>query len=104
MQDAAAVMRDLIDERITPEEEQAWITSWAQHPEDGEQLTALREEVSALLKDAQALAAKAARIRLLNSLRLRSLPASLLEDVSRVFSEDRLFLGAVWVEPTGSTH
>jgi DNA-binding transcriptional MerR regulator len=56
MQNAAAVMRDLINERITPEEERAWLTWWAQHPEDAKKVTALKEEILALLQDVQALA------------------------------------------------
>ena len=42
MENAAAVMRRLINERITPEEERAWVTWWAQHPEDVTKEKALR--------------------------------------------------------------
>ena len=56
MENATAVMRELINERITPEEERAWVTWWAQHPEDVTKEKALREEVLPLLKEVQALA------------------------------------------------
>lgn len=76
---------------------------WDRHAEGASRLTALREEVLDLLKEAQVLAARAARIRSLNHRRLRLPPSSVIEDVSRL-SEDRLVLGAVVVEPRGSTH
>lgn len=56
MENAATVMRELINERITPDEERAWVTWWAQHPDDAAEETALRDEARALLKDVQALA------------------------------------------------
>jgi DNA-binding transcriptional MerR regulator len=56
MADAAAVMRELINERITPEEERAWVTWWAQHPDDAAKEKALRADVLSLLKEVQVLA------------------------------------------------
>jgi DNA-binding transcriptional MerR regulator len=44
MKDAAIVTRELINEMITPEEERAWITWWAQHPEDKAQLDGYMRE------------------------------------------------------------
>ena len=90
MRDAAAVMRDLVNEPITPEEQRAWMTWWSQHPEDAKKLMALREAVLTLLEDAQLLAARAARIR-----------ASCCH---RLLGADRRVLGAVAVEPSDSIH
>ena len=56
MENAAAVMRELINERMTPEEERAWVTWWAQHPEDTKQMKALRDAAASLMKELQALA------------------------------------------------
>ena len=61
MQHAAVVIRHFPDERTTPEEEQAWQTWQAQYPEDAQVLTTLRQETLALLGEARALAARAAR-------------------------------------------
>lgn len=63
MRHAAAVMRDLVNKPITPEEKRAWMTLRSQHPEDAKQLLALREEILTLLEDALLLAARTARIR-----------------------------------------
>ena len=56
MENAEAMMRELINERITPEEERAWVTWWAQHPEDVTKEKALREDARRLLTEVQALA------------------------------------------------
>ena len=56
MENVATMMRELINERITPEEERAWVTWWAQHPEDVTNEKALREDARGLLTEVQALA------------------------------------------------
>lgn len=67
MQDRAIVIRHFLNQRATPEREEAWLTWQTQNPEDARELTTLRQDTSALLQEARALAARAARIRLLNS-------------------------------------
>jgi hypothetical protein len=56
IENVAAVMRELINERITPEEERAWVTWWAQHSDDAAKEKALREDALSLLKEVQVLA------------------------------------------------
>lgn len=71
MQDATAVIRHFLNERTALEEERAWLAWRAQHPEDAKEWIALRQEAWALLREARTLAARAARIRLLNQVRAR---------------------------------
>jgi hypothetical protein len=54
MQNAASIMRDLINELITPEEERAWITWWTKHPQDAAATRTLNEEQNALFLQVQA--------------------------------------------------
>jgi DNA-binding transcriptional MerR regulator len=55
MKDAAAVTRELINQTITPEEERAWITWWAEHPEDKTQLDRYMHEQQAVTAQARRL-------------------------------------------------
>ncbi len=48
MQNAASIMRDLINELITPDEERAWITWWTKHPADAKATKEFAEEQNAL--------------------------------------------------------
>jgi hypothetical protein len=52
MKDAAVLTRELINEMITPEEERAWMTWWAEHPQDKAQLDIFVREQSALMDEA----------------------------------------------------
>ena len=66
MPDATAVILRFLNERTAPEEERAWLAWRAQYPEDAKELATLRQEALALLREARTLAARAARIRLLD--------------------------------------
>jgi|ERR1700679_95637 DNA-binding transcriptional MerR regulator len=56
MQNATSLMRDIINEIITPEEERAWITWWTKHPKDATATKAFDEEQTSLFLQVQALA------------------------------------------------
>jgi MerR family transcriptional regulator, thiopeptide resistance regulator len=55
MQNATSLMRDIINEIITPEEERAWITWWTKHPKDATAAKAFNEEQTVLFLEVQAL-------------------------------------------------
>ncbi|HEU4619934.1 MAG TPA: MerR family transcriptional regulator [Gammaproteobacteria bacterium] len=56
----AFVLRDLINELITPEEERAWSTWWAKHPEEVEKTKAFAEGQRDLFRKLQRLADRGA--------------------------------------------
>jgi MerR family transcriptional regulator, thiopeptide resistance regulator len=51
MSSAAAITRQLINENITPEEERAWATWWAEHPEHSRYQGAFVTEQKALMQE-----------------------------------------------------
>jgi DNA-binding transcriptional MerR regulator len=55
MNNTAFIMRDLINELITPDEERAWITWWTKHPEDATATKVFNEEQNALFLRARGL-------------------------------------------------
>lgn len=56
MQIATSIMRDLINELITPDEEREWITWWTKHPADATATKAFIEEQNALFSQVKGLA------------------------------------------------
>jgi len=56
MQSATSIMRDLINELVTPDEERAWITWWTMHAADAAATKAFVEEQDALFFQVKSLA------------------------------------------------
>ena len=50
-----ALLRELINEHITPEEERVWMTWWAEHPEDTAEMQAFIKEQELLMTEAKRL-------------------------------------------------
>jgi DNA-binding transcriptional MerR regulator len=52
---STALVRELINESITPEEERVWMTWWAEHPEDTAEMQAFTKEQQALMTEVKRL-------------------------------------------------
>jgi DNA-binding transcriptional MerR regulator len=55
---STALVRKLINENITPEEERVWMTWWAQHPEDLAEMQAFTREQEVVMTEAKRLLAQ----------------------------------------------
>jgi DNA-binding transcriptional MerR regulator len=55
MKTSTALMRELINEHITPEEERIWMTWWAEHPDDMAESQAFIKDQDVVMAEAQQL-------------------------------------------------
>jgi MerR family transcriptional regulator, thiopeptide resistance regulator len=55
---STALVRDLINKNISPEEERVWMTWWAQHPEDLAEMQAFTREQEVVMTEARRLLAQ----------------------------------------------